>query len=456
MKRLLPVPMGFALLLLSSTTGWSLPPCPGSYDKTTWTDCVGKTILETGTPPDNIGDEYEGEFQNGKPHGEGTLRGIKNSKYKYLGQWKNGRSHGKGTSTYADGSKYVGEWMDDTKNGQGTLTYADGTKYDGGYKDGKKHGLGTETYPNGDEFVGDWRDDYFHGEGTYTYGPESKWAGDKYVGEFKFNEYHGYGTHTYANGDKYVGEWTHDTKNGQGTLTYADGSKYVGQFKNNKREGLGTYIYPNGNKYVGDWMDGNKHGEGTYRDPDGNQYSGQWENGLPNGLGIHTYKDGKVEEGMFEKGKFLDTRKLSPTVTARKALIIKEDSPPPCPKYGYWNNCIGTYASADGTKYVGEFMDGKYHGRGTETSADGKTKEGLWENNKFLDTRKPSPTVTARKAPIIFTKIIPAKEKIIPANETSRKKSNNTNPDPVTYKSTWNNCIGFIWHGSGCLRNQVR
>ena len=152
---------------------------------------------------------------------------------------------------------------------------------------------------------------------------------------------------------------------------------------------------------------------------------------------------------MCETGKFLDTRKPSPTVTARKAQIIKEDSPPPCPKYGYWNNCIGTYASADGTEYVGEFRGGKYHGRGTETSADGKTKEGLWENNKFLDTRKPSPTVTARKAPIIYAKLIPPRE-------TSRKKSNNTNPDPVTYKSTWNNCIGFIWHGSRCLRNQVR
>ena len=120
MKRLLPVLMGFALLLLSSTAVWSLPPCPGSYDKTTWTDCVGKTILETGTPPDNIGDEYEGEFQNGKPHGDGTLRGIKNSKYKYVGQWKNGGSHGKGASTYANGSKYVGGYKDGQKHGRGT------------------------------------------------------------------------------------------------------------------------------------------------------------------------------------------------------------------------------------------------------------------------------------------------------------------------------------------------
>ena len=28
MKRLLPVLMGFVVLLLSSTEGWSLPPCP--------------------------------------------------------------------------------------------------------------------------------------------------------------------------------------------------------------------------------------------------------------------------------------------------------------------------------------------------------------------------------------------------------------------------------------------
>jgi hypothetical protein len=37
MKRLLPVLTGFALLLLSSTEGWSLPPCIGTYTYTTWT-----------------------------------------------------------------------------------------------------------------------------------------------------------------------------------------------------------------------------------------------------------------------------------------------------------------------------------------------------------------------------------------------------------------------------------
>ena len=158
MNRLLMVVIGFAPFLLSSTNGWSLPLCPGDYDNITWTNCVGKTILEEMISPNNIGDEYEGEFENGKPHGYGTLKGIKNSKYEYVGHWKNGKSHGIGTSTHADGSKYIGEWLNDKKNGQGTLTYTNGTKYVGGYKDGQKYGQGTETYPNGDKFVGEWKD----------------------------------------------------------------------------------------------------------------------------------------------------------------------------------------------------------------------------------------------------------------------------------------------------------
>ena len=72
MRRvLLPVLMGFALLLLSSTEGWSLPPCKGSPSISSyppsWTGCFG-------------------------------------------------------TYTFADGSKYVGEWMDVQRNGQGTYT----------------------------------------------------------------------------------------------------------------------------------------------------------------------------------------------------------------------------------------------------------------------------------------------------------------------------------------------
>ena len=66
--------MGFALLLLSSTEGWSLPPCRGSPT----TDCVGFLT-----------------FSKGKQY--------------IVGEWKNGRTHGKVTRDTGDGNKYVGE-----------------------------------------------------------------------------------------------------------------------------------------------------------------------------------------------------------------------------------------------------------------------------------------------------------------------------------------------------------
>ena len=44
----------------------------------------------------------------------------------------------------------------------------------------------------------------------------------------------------------------------------------------------------------------------------------------------------------------------------------------------------GTYTSANGNKYVGEYKDGKIHGEGTYTFANGTVKEGLWKNGKFI------------------------------------------------------------------------
>jgi len=83
---------GFVFLLLSSTGGWGLPPCP---EKGVWTDCFGTYKSDDGT--------------------------------KYIGEWKDDQSHGQGTETYANGDKYVGQWMEGKYHGQGIKTYADGT-----------------------------------------------------------------------------------------------------------------------------------------------------------------------------------------------------------------------------------------------------------------------------------------------------------------------------------------
>ena len=108
MKRLLPVLMGFALLLLSSTKGWSLPPCP---ENGVWNNCFGTYKSDDGT--------------------------------KYVGEWKADQSHGQGTETYSNGDKYVGEFKDGKPHGQGTYTYANGDKSVGEFKDGSFVDVGS-------------------------------------------------------------------------------------------------------------------------------------------------------------------------------------------------------------------------------------------------------------------------------------------------------------------------
>jgi hypothetical protein len=143
----------------------ALPKCPKPYNKITWTNCVGSTILPKGTTPVNTGDYYQGAWLNGVPEGHGVLTGKKNGKFEYVGEFKNGGAGGIGTYTQFNGPKYVGEWKDDKKNGQGAQTYLGGTKYVGGWRDDKRHGQGTVTYAGGSKYVVEWRDDKLAQEG---------------------------------------------------------------------------------------------------------------------------------------------------------------------------------------------------------------------------------------------------------------------------------------------------
>ena len=136
MKRLLPVLMGLALLLVSSTEGWSLPPCANttanSMQETQGRDnCFGNLYFETGRFK---GDKYVGEFKDGKRHGQGTLTLANGNKY--VGEWKNGKYHGQGTFTFPSGEKHVGKWKNQLPNGQGVHTYTDGRIEEGIFENG--------------------------------------------------------------------------------------------------------------------------------------------------------------------------------------------------------------------------------------------------------------------------------------------------------------------------------
>jgi hypothetical protein len=65
-------------VLLFSTEGWSLPPCPGSpltgsvtSNVAWWSNCEGTFIF--GNKSKYAGFVYVGEYRCGKKHGQGTL-----------------------------------------------------------------------------------------------------------------------------------------------------------------------------------------------------------------------------------------------------------------------------------------------------------------------------------------------------------------------------------------------
>ena len=83
--------MGLALLLVSSTEGWSLPPCANTTAKSMqetqgWDNCFGYLYFETGRFK---GDKYVGEFRDGIAHGKGTLT-LADGRVK-ADIWENGR-----------------------------------------------------------------------------------------------------------------------------------------------------------------------------------------------------------------------------------------------------------------------------------------------------------------------------------------------------------------------------
>jgi len=51
--------------------------------------------------------------------------------------------NGEGTLTWAGGDQYVGDFVNGKRTGQGTYTDVNGNQYIGEWKDGMKHGQGT-------------------------------------------------------------------------------------------------------------------------------------------------------------------------------------------------------------------------------------------------------------------------------------------------------------------------
>ena len=101
-----PITITILFLLLSMSQANALPSCEG--DSSEWNDCEGTQTFSDGT-------KYSGEYQHGKPNGQGT---EKNPYMCYKGQWKDGKKHGRGTQLECYGGKANVIWSGEFKDGQ--------------------------------------------------------------------------------------------------------------------------------------------------------------------------------------------------------------------------------------------------------------------------------------------------------------------------------------------------
>ncbi len=148
-----------------------------------------------------------------------------------------------------------------------------------------------------------------------------------------------------------------DCKNGTGIYLYPSGAKYIGQFKDSEIHGVGTCHYTDGSKYQGQWKHRYPEGRGTKTFPDGRQWTGQWRKGQP------VDEDGNLIADVFAEEEADDGTNI-------QSGCISGDC----------ENGEGVFAYADGSKYEGQFLDGKSNGWGTFYYPNGEKYIGPFKN----------------------------------------------------------------------------
>lgn len=233
----------------------------------------------------------------------------------------------------------------DCSNGYGTTVFPSGAKYIGDFKNGKLHGKGIFYFSDGNKYIGHWVNQYREGEGRMIFT-----SGDEYLGEFKQNKFSGNGVMAYTNGNRYEGQWADNKQNGYGEFEFANGDRYQGNFKAGLYDGQGSMYYADGSVYEGEWRINKRHGMGVMIYPDKEEVRGQWAD----------------DQYQADWGK----------------LAFDGDTT-------YMRDCNQTFCASgtgkfryrDGSRYIGEFVNGNPEGNGTVYYKGGGYYEGGWKKH---------------------------------------------------------------------------
>lgn len=244
-------------------------------------------------------------------------------------------------------------------HGQGTCQFKDGHTYKGEVRYGLLNGKGTFFWTDGTKYKGEFRENEITGKGQYT------WAdGSTYEGEVLNGLRHGFGVYkNEKEGAIYKGKWENGMRHGQGELRYHNGSYYVGNWERGMKWGSGKMVYASGNYYEGNWENNKRNGHGEMHwESSHEKYSGNWLDNFQSGFGTHIWFDQAADN------KLLRNRYV-----------------------GYWLKGLrhgkGTFYYSNGSKYEGDWAENFKHGHGIFTFEDGTEYDGPFEKDRMINRK---------------------------------------------------------------------
>lgn len=174
-----------------------------SIDAAAQTCIRGNCINGFGTVVYANGDRYTGEFKHAIRHGKGIL--YASSGNKYMGEWVDDIKHGEGKLSFDNGDSYNGQFKSDKMSGIGTMDFKRGDKYTGQWNDNKPNGKGAYYFKRGERYEGYFINSRFEGEGCLYYK-----SGSYYKGGWKASKKNGYGEFHDISGKVVAAQWEAD------------------------------------------------------------------------------------------------------------------------------------------------------------------------------------------------------------------------------------------------------
>lgn len=356
--------------------------------------CYERTYPKDVMKPDVGISRYIGEFMSRKRTGLGCFRDdIDNI---YLGKWHQNKFYSLGA---IDNKKCVIiSKFDDGKSNGATLTITDAEVIIARYNHGtmlypyyrfSKDGLVLEKINSSNNVVAKYNCPYsIYPKNVY----QKQYETGLYIGEFSNNVREGHGVFYYKNGDKYVGRWEKDNIHGQGVMYFNSKYEvYKGSFRNNEIDGFGTYYFAENLFY---------HGFFSHNKPD--NIGTTYIRGEVRNDNLHTRMNfsalvnptsdniNNVSVNTSNNSTVVSKHTSNNNTQTTNVKEYKKETYSNGYYEGYFyngkRNWQGTYhwtESKTYLKYVGEWKDGNYHGKGVMYYKDGSRYDGPWVNDKM-------------------------------------------------------------------------